>query len=231
MHDPKVGSLISYEGTTTADGAGDGSSLIDSVLTTKPDYDGNLCVITSGAYFGQARDIDGTTTGTVNPTTAFGGQILRGTTFVIVALRLTPAEVAAIEAKLDHASHGLAALKALIDAIKAVTDVIPDAGALTALLTSIASILEDTETTLPAILATIAGYIDNEVAAIEAKLDSPAHGLAALQTLLAAITAAGPTNAQLNTAIALITAVTDNLPDAGVLSSLAQDATVAKEAT
>ncbi|GAH82316.1 unnamed protein product [marine sediment metagenome] len=91
VHDPKVGSLISYEGTTTADGAGDGSTLIDSVLATKPDYDGNLVIITSGAYAGQARDINGVTTGgTVSPHIAFGGQILRGTTFVIAAIRLTP---------------------------------------------------------------------------------------------------------------------------------------------
>lgn len=102
VHDPKVGSLISYEGITTADGAGDGSTLIDSVLTTKPDYNGNLVIITSGAYAGQGRDINAATTGgTVTPSSAFGGQILRGTNFVIVALRLTPAEVAAIEAKLD----------------------------------------------------------------------------------------------------------------------------------
>ena len=57
VHDPKVGSLISYEGVTTADGAGDGSSLEDSVLTSKPDYNGNLVIITSGAYAGQARNI------------------------------------------------------------------------------------------------------------------------------------------------------------------------------
>lgn len=99
VHDPKVGSLISYEGTTTADGAGDGSSLIDNVLTTKPDYDGNLVIITSGAYAGQARDINGITTGgTVSPHLAFDGQILRGTKFVIAAIRLTPAEVAALVA-------------------------------------------------------------------------------------------------------------------------------------
>ncbi|MBA7623302.1 hypothetical protein ES703_30696 [subsurface metagenome] len=105
VHDPKVGSLISYEGTTTADGAGDGSSLEDSVLTTKPDYNGNLVIITSGAYAGQGSDINGATTGgTVTAHTAFGGQILRGTKFVIVALRLTPAEVAALQADVGDAS-------------------------------------------------------------------------------------------------------------------------------
>ena len=102
VHAPKVGSLIGYAGVTPADGGGDGSSLIDSVLTTKPDYNGNLVIITSGAYAGQGRDINGiTTAGTVTPTSAFGGQILRGTTFVIAALRLTPAEVAALELKAE----------------------------------------------------------------------------------------------------------------------------------
>ena len=47
------------------------------------------------------------------------------------------------------------------------------------------------------------------------------YGLSNLQTLLAAITAAGPTNTQLNTAIGLITAVTNNLPDTGALNDLA----------
>jgi len=97
VHDPKVGSLISYEGTTTADGAADGSTLIDAVLATKPDYAGNLVIITSGPYSGQGRDnIGDTTAGTVTPHLAFAGQILRGTTFVIAALRFTPAEVAAL---------------------------------------------------------------------------------------------------------------------------------------
>jgi len=95
VHDPKVGSLISYEGVTTADGAGDGSSLIDNVLTTRPDYNGNLVIITSGAYAGQGRDINGATTGgTVTPASAFGGQILSGTSFVILALRFTSASIA-----------------------------------------------------------------------------------------------------------------------------------------
>lgn len=102
VHDPKVGSLISFEGTTTADGAGDGSSLICSDLTTEADFDGNQVIIISGAYAGQARDINGVTTGgTVTPHAKFGGQIVSGTTFVIAAIRTVPAEVAAIEAKLD----------------------------------------------------------------------------------------------------------------------------------
>ena len=102
VHDPKVGSLISFEGTTTGDGAGDGSTLVCSDLTTKPDYDGHWVVVTSGDYAGQATDITGATTGgTVNVHENFDGQILEGTKFVILAMKALPAEVAAIEAKLD----------------------------------------------------------------------------------------------------------------------------------
>ena len=94
--------LISYEGTATADGAIGGGTLVCSDLTLRPDYDGNLVVITSGAYIGQARDITGATNlGTVTPHTTFGGTILAGTEFIIVGIRVTPAEVAAIETKLD----------------------------------------------------------------------------------------------------------------------------------
>jgi hypothetical protein len=94
--------LVSFRGVATANGAADGSTLICSDLTTRPELNGNLVVITSGAYAGQGRDINGTTlAGTVTPAAAFGGQIVTGTEFVIYALRLTPAEVAAIEAKLD----------------------------------------------------------------------------------------------------------------------------------
>jgi len=94
--------LISYEGVATANGAVGGGTLVCTDLTLRPDYNGNLVVITSGAYIGQARDIDGATNlGTVTPHTAFGGTIVAGTEFLIVALRMTPAEVADIEEKLD----------------------------------------------------------------------------------------------------------------------------------
>ena len=94
--------LISYEGVATADGAVGGGTVVCSDLTLRPDYNGNLVVITSGDYIGQARDIDGATNlGTVTPHTTFGGTIVSGTEFLIVALRMTPAEVADIEEKLD----------------------------------------------------------------------------------------------------------------------------------
>ncbi len=98
---PKDTGLISYSGTTTADGAADGSTLVCSGLVGRPDFDGNLVVVQSGAYRGQARDINGVTTaGTVTPHLAFGGQMPAGARFTIYALRLTSAEVAALEALL-----------------------------------------------------------------------------------------------------------------------------------
>ncbi len=94
--------LISYVGITTADGAAGGGTLVCSDLTLRPDYDGNLVVITSGDYIGQARDIDGATNlGTVTPASVFGGQIVSGTEFLVVAMRVSIAEVAEIEEKLD----------------------------------------------------------------------------------------------------------------------------------
>lgn len=169
VHDPKTGSLISYEGITTADGAGDGSTLICSDLTTKPDYDGHWVVITSGDYAGQASDITGATTGgTVTAHEAFDGQITTGTKFVILAMKALPAEVAAIEAKLDHAAYGLAALKALIDAVE--------------------TKLDDAATGLVAIVAEVDAN-EVKIDAIESKLDDGTTGLAALKTLVDAIEA------------------------------------------
>jgi len=56
-------------------------------------------VITSGEYKGQARDINGTTLlGTVTQHLNFGGVIVEGTEFIITAIRVVPAEVAALTA-------------------------------------------------------------------------------------------------------------------------------------
>lgn len=95
------GDLVSYSGVTTADGAPAGASLIDANLAAEPDFDGNLVVITSGAYAGQSSEINGTTlAGTVIPVDNFGGQILTGTTFTIFAIKGSAAGTAAILAAL-----------------------------------------------------------------------------------------------------------------------------------
>jgi len=89
--------LISYRGTTTADGGALGVNLICTDLITRAEYNGNQVVIIDGACAGQARDINGTTlAGTVTPLSAFDAQITLGTKFAITAMRFTPAEVATI---------------------------------------------------------------------------------------------------------------------------------------
>lgn len=91
--------LCSYWGITDADGAALGATLLCGDLVNQPDFDGNHVVIIDGAYGGQARDISGVTTaGVVTPASNFGGVILAGTTFAILPIRTTPAEVAALTA-------------------------------------------------------------------------------------------------------------------------------------
>jgi len=96
---PLLQAFVSYWGITDADGAAGGGTLVCSDLVNQPDFDGNQVVIISGAYAGQARDINGATDGgTVTVATVFGGQIVTGTLFAILALRTVPAEVAALAA-------------------------------------------------------------------------------------------------------------------------------------
>ncbi|GAI51770.1 unnamed protein product, partial [marine sediment metagenome] len=74
-------------------------TLLCGDLVNQPDFDGNHAIIIDGAYGGQARDINGiTTAGVVTPASNFGGVILAGTTFAILPIRTTPAEVAALTA-------------------------------------------------------------------------------------------------------------------------------------
>jgi hypothetical protein len=84
----KLDSVVVYRGETTAYGAIDGSTLICSDLMTRPNFDGNLVVILSGDYTGQARVISGSTVvGTVTPESAFGGQIVAGVKFAVLSFR------------------------------------------------------------------------------------------------------------------------------------------------
>jgi len=120
----KLHSVVVYRGETTATGAADGSTLICSDLTSRPDYDGNTVVILSGAYIGQARVISGSTTGgTVTPAPTFGGQVVAGVGFAILSIRSGAVDLSPIEDKLDSPVFGLAVLKVLLDALEAKLDV------------------------------------------------------------------------------------------------------------
>jgi len=108
-----------------------------------------------------------------------------------------PAEHSALATAAALATHDgkLDTVDTVVDAIKAVTDLLPDAGALTTIDGNIDSILVDTGTTLPAehaLLATAAA-----LATHDGKLDT------------------------VDTVVDAIQAVTDNLPDSGQLLDLA----------
>lgn len=122
----------------------------------------------------------------------------------------TNAELTAALASADDAVLAQVAL------VKAVTDALPDSGALTSLATAAAlatvdsnvdAVLTDTGTTLPATLATIAGYIDTEMAAVLADTNELQGDWA--------------NGGRLDLLLDAVKAVTDALPDSGALTSLA----------
>jgi hypothetical protein len=111
----KLGSIIIFRGTTTADGAAGGLNLICSDIATEPDYDGSTVVIMSGVYTGQFSSIDGLTTGgIITAKTHFDGQIITGIEFAILAYESPSALIGAVKAELDDPAFGLAAIKATI---------------------------------------------------------------------------------------------------------------------
>ena len=100
----------------------------------------------------------------------------------------------------DNINAPLATIDTVVDAIKAVTDNLPNSGALTDISTAITTIdgivdniLVDTDATIPGTLSTIAAYIDTEVAAIKAKTDNLPSDPADQSAVEAAITAAWTT--------------------------------------
>lgn len=109
----------------------------------------------------------------------------------------------------------------VVDAIKAVTDNLPDSGALTTLLTNVAAILTDTGTTLDgkldSILADTGTTLDGKIDAIAAYLDTEIAAILAdtneLQTDLA-------DGGRLDLLIDAVKAVTDALPEGGALTTL-----------
>lgn len=125
---------------------------------------------------------------------------------IITAAVLASDVVTELQAGLATAS-ALATVDTVVDGIKAVTDVLPDAGALTSLATAAAlatvdgnvdAILVDTGTDIPATLATMAGYIDTEVGAIKAKTDNLPSDPADASDIVAAFGVVGSAISALN---------------------------------
>ena len=155
----------------------------------------------------------------------------------------------ALTSSVDDVETKIDTVDTVADAIKAVTDNLPDSGALSSLATASAlstvdtvvdSILEDTGTTIPGTIATVDTVVDGIKAVTDNLPDSGA--LSSLATASAVATVDSNVDAVLvDTGTTLpatlstiegkvdtvdavadgIKAVTDNLPDSGALSSLA----------
>jgi ABC-type transporter Mla subunit MlaD len=190
------------EGTTTANGLA--TTVIDTTRTEPNDHWNNMALlITSGAQNGQVREITdwdlGTGTFTVAP--AFGGAVLAGVTYKVLTNLPADIDVAAIEAKLDDATTGLAALKDLIDAVEGkLDDPVTGLANLKVLVDAVEGKLDDATTGLAALktlIDAVEGKLDDPaiglanlkvlIDALEGKLDDAGHGLAALKTLIDAV--------------------------------------------
>ena len=155
----------------------------------------------------------------------------------------------ALTSSVDDVETKIDTVDTVADAIKAVTDNLPDSGALSSLATASAlstvdtvvdSILEDTGTTIPGTIATVDTVVDGIKAVTDNLPDSGA--LSSLATASAVATVDSNVDAVLvdtgttlpatlstiegkvdtvDTVADAIKAVTDNLPDSGALSSLA----------
>ena len=80
-----VRKLISFGTYSTGAGGAGGSSIVCSLLTAQPDFNGATVVIASGAFYGQSRTIIATTTGgVITPDRNFDGVIPINTAFLIV---------------------------------------------------------------------------------------------------------------------------------------------------
>jgi hypothetical protein len=207
------------EGTTTADGALDGTTVVDTTRTEPNNHWNNMALlITSGAQSGQVREITNwvlaTGTFTVNP--AFGGQILAGVTYEVLTQLPADIDVAAIEAKLDDPATGLATIKAEVTAIEGKLDA--PAGGLGDIKAEVTAVEGKLDARLDATVSSRAPESGGNIAAIKAKTDLiPADIATQLDTNVPAIKAKtdlipADITTQLNTNVPAIKAKTDLIP-------------------
>jgi len=77
-----------FASSATGNGASGGTTILCSALSSMPDYDGNLVVMTGGTYKGKASFINGATDGgTITVFDAFGGVIETGDKFAIFGIK------------------------------------------------------------------------------------------------------------------------------------------------
>lgn len=93
--------LVLYEGVTTLDGNGGGTTIIDSSLIGSNDFLTNVTLyINSGAADKEVRDISSfiSASGTITISTAFSTQILSGISYKVLAIIPADVEVAVLQA-------------------------------------------------------------------------------------------------------------------------------------
>jgi len=207
--------LVSFTGTSTSDGNVGGTTIVCSDLTSLPDFDGQTVMITEGTYAGQARDIDGATTGgTITVFPALGGKIVSGINFSIISGVPATKELADVQGTgFDTTTDSL-------------VNIPSQANAKTLNATALASINAEVDTALNTAIPgaptadsvnerikalddhMTADYGATEKAAIDL-LDDAGYGLAALDTELGLIPQSGGTTTWNATALAAINAEVD----------------------
>ena len=221
--------LTAYTGITTADGALDGTTLIDSTLIGRNDFVAEKVILIMG---GDCKDEDkgavsfNSGDGTITlQGTGFSAQIKKGTIYRILNISSVEIDVAAINSKigtntdpsgtttlfarlrqivddyLASASTGMAAIKAVVDALEGkLDDGSHGLAALKLLIDSVELKLDDGVyglAALKALIDAIEGKLDNpvfgliniktEIEAMEIKLDDPIHGLINIEAEIEAI--------------------------------------------
>lgn len=152
-------SIVAKKGTTTTNGAVNGSTVVDSALTEANDYWNDMTIlILSGVCKGQSRDITDFAGGTLTVSPVFASRILSGVRYFILPIKPSAAEVEDIKGTgfvkdtdslvdLAHADD-ITAIDGLLD------DIIADIGTFpTANYATLAAYVEYVRTQLIAIKA------------------------------------------------------------------------------
>jgi hypothetical protein len=91
--------------SSATDGNEGGTTIVCPGLPTTSDFDGNIVIVISGDYKGEARTIKGDTTGRIiTVDSAFSGQIAEGVKFSVFGIPSTAIGVSAIAADVGDAS-------------------------------------------------------------------------------------------------------------------------------
>ncbi len=242
--DALVRTLTAYSGITTADGAENGTTLVDSNLKDNPYISASgipekAILIMSGDARGEdkgAESFDGTDTITLQGT-GFSATIKAGTIYRILNISSVEIDVARIETKIDtidglvdsiiadylaHDDYGLANLMVLINSC--------GAGILT-LQGWVGSIIDDylnhgehgldaLEALINACGGTLLTLDGRTGSMIDDYLNHGVHGLSKIVDL---INACGGGIATIDAIVDAIKVVTDAIPDAGALTALLAD--------